>query len=130
MSYIKLFFKTDDQQVSEAPATEHAVTFTLRADQNEVGSWVGLYALADDGYVVSDVTVTPTGDNAAKWQLAEDDGGSPSGSPEAYGDPLELGEVNDTDKSYFWVRAKATDDEEPENDVTVTLVVEGVAAAE
>lgn len=129
MAYIKIFFASDDSQVSEAPATENAVEFTLRADQNEVGSWIKLYALADNGYVVSDVEVTLTGTTAAKWQLAPDVAGDP-GTPEAYGAPLELGEVGDTTKVYFHVRAKATDDEEPANDVTVTLVVEGVAAAE
>lgn len=129
MAYIKIFFAADDVQVSEAPTTTHAVTFTLRADQNEVGSWVKLYGLADNGYVVTETTVTPTGSTEDKWQLAPDDGGNP-GTPEAYGAPLDLGEVGDTTKVYFHVRAKATDDEEPVNDVTVTLEVEGIAAAE
>jgi hypothetical protein len=130
MAYIKMFYTADDTQVSEAPTTTDAVTFTLRADQNEVGEYIGLYVLADDGYVCSAVTVTPTGTTAAKWQLAADDEGNPSASPEAYGAPLALGTVGDTTKVYFHVRAKATEDEEPVNDVTVTLEVDGVAAAE
>lgn len=129
MAYIKLFFASDDSQVSEAPTLTNAVEFTLRADLDEEGSWIKLYALADDGYACSDVVITPTGTTLAKWQLAPDDGGSP-GTPESYGDPLSLGAVNDTDKSYFHVRAKATNDETPVNDDSVTLVVSGVAAAE
>jgi len=129
MAYIKLFKASDDSQVSAAPTTTNAVSFTLRADLNEVGSYQKLYALADDTYVCSTVVVTPTGTTATKWQLAPDDGGNP-GTPEAYGAPLSLGTVNDTDKSYFHIRAKAIDSETPINDVSVTLVVSGIAAAE
>ncbi len=131
MAYIKLFFTSDDTQVEpEGDGVGSPVEFSLRADQNEEGSWVGLYALADDTYVCSSVVVTPTGDTATKWQLAVDDGGNPSGSPEAYGDPISLGEVGDTTKVYFHVRAKAVDTETPANDSSVTLVVSGIAAAE
>ena len=130
MAYIKLFFTDGDQQVSEAPTTTYAVSFTLRADLNEVGAWIGLYAKADNGYSISTVVITPTGTTATKWQLAEDDGYGAPGTPEAYGDPLALGTVNDTDEAVFWVRAKAIDSETPVNDVSVTLVVSGVAGAE
>lgn len=130
MAYIKLFKASDDSQVSASPTTTNAVSFTLRADQNEVGSFQRLYALADNGYVCTTVEITPTGDTATKWQLDSDVTGSPSGSPEAYGDPLSLGTVDDTTKVYFHVRAKATSDETPVNDVTVTLVAGGVASAE
>lgn len=129
MAYIKLFFTADDVQVSVAPTTTNAVTFTLRADENQVGDWIGLYALADSGYVISDVIVTPTGHTAAKWQLAPDDEGDP-GTPEVYGAHLDLGTVGDTTHVPFHVRAKAVDTETPVNDVSVTLVVTGVAAAE
>ena len=129
MAYIKLFFASNDVQVSESPTMTNAVEFTLRADQDEVGSYIKLYALADDGYVCTTVVVTPTGTSAAKWQLAPDNSGSP-GTPEAYGDPIALGTVGDTTKVNFHVRAKATSDESPANDTTVTLVVSGVAAAE
>jgi len=126
-----MFFGDDDVQVSEAPTTTNAVEFTLRADLDEVGSWVELYLKADDGYVLTDgATITPTGDTAAKWQLAPDDSGS-QGTPEDYGDPLVLTDpVADDAESTFWIRAKATNDEVPVNDVTVTLVVTGIASAE
>ncbi len=131
MAYIKLFKASDDSQISEAPTTTNAVSFTLRADLNEVGSWQRLFALADTGYVVSDAEITPTGTTAAKWQLCPDDSGDPDEeNAEAYGATLELGEVGDTTKVYFHARAKATSDETPVNDVSVTLVASGVAAAE
>ncbi len=128
--YIKLFFTSDDVQVSAAPTTTHAVTFTLRADQNEVGTPVELYALADDGYIVDGVTITPTGTTATKWDLAPDSGGSP-GAFGAYGDALSLGDgIGDTTHVPFWIKAKAVDTETPTNDVSVTLVVAGIAKAE
>ncbi|MDV2988577.1 MAG: hypothetical protein P3T54_00225 [Dehalogenimonas sp.] len=130
MGYIKIFKASDDSQVSASPVLTNAVTATLRADQNEIGAFEKLYALADDGYVVSTVVITPTGDNATKVQLDSDNAGSPSGSPEAYGDPLSLGTVGDTTKVYFHVRMKAVDTEDPENDDSVTLEATGVAAAE
>lgn len=136
MAYVKLFFTTlhsGGQVEPEGNGVGNPVEFTLRADLDEVGSWIGLTVKADDGYVIDTVVVTPTGDTAAKWQLCPDDGyGAPDeGSAEDYGDPLTLGDgVNDTEGIDFWVRAKATNDETPVNDVSVTLVVSGVASAE
>ena len=130
MAYIKLYKASNDSEVSSAPTTTNAVTFTLRADQAEEGTAQELYVKADNGYVVDDVTVTPTGAKAAKWALAPDSGGSP-GTYGAYGAALDLGDgCNDTTGISFWVKAKATSDETPINDVSVTLVVAGVASAE
>ena len=130
MAYIKIYKASDDSEVSSAPTTTNAVTFTLRADQSEEGTPIELYVKADNGYVVDDVTITPTGTSATKWALAPDSGGSP-GTYGAYGAALDLGDgCNDTTGISFWVKAKATSDETPINDVSVTLVVAGVAAAE
>ena len=57
MSFIKLYFADDDTQVSESPSLTNAVEFTLRADQNEVGDPIRLYAEADAGYSVADMLV-------------------------------------------------------------------------
>lgn len=130
MAYIKLFRTADDVQVSEAPTTTNAVSFTLRADLNEVGNYIGLYALADNGFSVADAVVIPMGTTATKWQLDSDVAGSPSGTPAAYGNPLSLGTVGDTTHVPFHVRAKAIDTEAPANDVFVTLGVSGIASAE
>ena len=128
MSYIKLFFEDGDTQVSIAPTTTNAVTFTLDASTNEVGTPIQLYALADTGYSIADVVVTPTGTTATKWDLADDDSGSP-GTWETYGDPLALGTVTNSAHVPFWIKAKAIDSETPTNDTSVTLVVSGVASA-
>jgi hypothetical protein len=131
--YIKLYFAANDQEVSEAPTTTHAVEFTLRADQNQIGSWIRLYALAEDDYEVTDTDITIQDSTAVdKWELAQDDSGSPveqGEGEENWGDPLELGTVGDTTKVYFWIRARAVDTETPVNDVSVTLKAEGIAAS-
>lgn len=129
MSYIKVYFAGDDTEVSVAPLTINAVKFILRADQNQVGEWVELYAKADAGYLVTTTIVTPIGTSLTKWQLNADDAGAPSGTPEDYGDPLTLGTVDDDPGVSFWIRAKATDDETPVNDIFVTLSIEGIAEA-
>lgn len=128
MAYIKMFFALDDSQVSEQGVFTNAIEFTLRADLEETDE-VRLYLLADDGYACTGVEVTPTGTTYLKWALAPDNAGVPGGY-EAYGDPLSIGAVGDTTKIYFWAKAKATSDEDPVNDTTVTLNVSGVAAAE
>ena len=130
MAYAKLFFTSGGVQVSAAPATTNPVTFTLRADQNEVGTPVGITAKADSGYTVATgCTITPTGTSAAKWALAPDSGGS-AGTFEAYGAALTLsGTMDNATGIPFWVKAKATSDETPANDTTVTLVLAGVASA-
>jgi hypothetical protein len=130
MAYIKLYKGSDDSEVSGPGTLTNAVTFTLRADLAEEGTAQELYVKADNGYVVDDVTITPTGTSATKWALAPDSGGSP-GTYGAYGAALDLGDgIDDTTGVSFWVKAKATPDETPINDAAITLVVEGIAAAE
>jgi len=44
--HIKMFKASDDSQVSESPTTINVPSFTLRADQNEVGTAEELYVKA------------------------------------------------------------------------------------
>ena len=130
-AYIKMYFASGDVQVSEAPTLTNAVAFTLRADLDEVGTPIKMYVIMDSGYVGSTVVITPTGTTAAKWDMATHDAGEDEPDTwSGYGAAHTIGAVNDTDKAYFWIRAKATNDETPVNDTSVTLVVGGVAAAE
>lgn len=130
MAFIKLYFASDDTQVSESPSLTDAVEFTLRADQNEVGDPIRLYAEADEGYSVATTTVQPVGSTAGRWDLAPDEAGSP-GTFLALGASLSLGTVGagSGGRVYFHARARAVDTEDPVNDSTVTLDVEGVASA-
>jgi len=127
MSYIKLYRASDDSVVSED--SSNPVAFELRADLNEEDE-IRLYAQADSGYQVTDTEVDPTGTTSDKWNLAPDDNGS-TGTYGADGAKIELGTVGDAEgtRVHFWAKAKATDDEDPVNDATVTLEVTGIAEA-
>lgn len=127
--YIKVYKASDDSVVSEAPTLTNAVVINLHVDDATDEDEIRLYVLAEDGYQITSCVITPTGANAAKWALAPDSGGSP-GVYEAYGDPLSLGTIGDTTKVYFWAKAKATVDEDPQNDTSVTHVVLGKAEPE
>ena len=52
------------------------------------------------------VSITDSGD-VTRWQLALDDSGSPSGSPSAYGSPLDFTSEIGSTNVIFWIRAKA-----------------------
>ena len=53
------------------------------------------------------------------WKARQENGGE-------YGESLTLGDgVDDTTGKLFWVKAKATEDEVPHNDLTVTLRASG-----
>ena len=127
MSYIKLYRASDDSQLTEDQT--NPVSYTLRADLNEEDE-KRLYAQADAGYQVTGVEVNPTGTTSEKWNLAPDSSGT-AGTYGADGALIELGTVGDAEgtRVYFWAKAKATDDEDPVNDDSVTLEVTGIAEA-
>ena len=125
MAYITLYFADTDLPVSEAGVFDNPVEFTLRADLNEQKE-MRLYAKADAGFQVTETEVFFEGVNANKWAFAPDAAGAP-GTYLANGARLDLEAVSEP--KYFWVRAEATDDEQPVNDTTVTIEVEGIAEA-
>lgn len=127
--YIKLFKASNNSEVSPAGQFTNSIDFTLRADLEQTGE-IRLYAEADAGYEVTGVDVTPTGTTAAKWALAPDNAGS-AGTYGADGAQIALGTVGAGvgGRVFFWAKAKATVDETPVNDTSVTLNVEGIAGA-
>ena len=142
---LKLYFANDDSLISSIGELANAVELILRADLNEENE-VRLYALNDTGYqttetelslVDSDYRYDPgTGirskdehDDPATltmWALALDIYDE-SGVYEDWGADLELGTVGDTDKVYFWAKAKAIDTEDVKKDVSVALKAEGIS---
>ena len=127
MAYIKLFRASDDSEIPTDQTTP--LSFTLRADLNEDDE-KRIYAQADAGYQVTGVEVNPTGTTSEKWNLAPDSAGT-AGTYGADGALIELGTVGDAEgtRVHFWAKSKATDDEDPVNDDSVTLEVTGVAEA-
>ena len=124
--YFKLFRASNDTELSGAGVFTNDVEFTLRADLNQEDS-VRLYAKANPGYSISTMTITPTGTAAAKWALAPDVAAS-AGTYGAWGAQLALGTVTTTNV-FFWAKARATSDETPVLDSSVTLNAQGIAAA-
>lgn len=126
--YIRLYFAEDGTQISEEGFT-NPVEMRLRSDLSQSAE-VRLYAQADDGYLVTNTRVTPTGGTATQWALAPDN----TGNPGAYGDwgaTLSLGDVGagEGGRVYFWAKARATPEEGVQTDTSVTFEVDGVAEA-
>ena len=98
----------------------------LNAADNEESSVIKLAVRCDEGYATdADTVITPTGTTAAKWALALDSEGS-AGTFGDYGAALTITATIDDTNTIFWAKAKATSDESPATDTTVTL--EGTCA--
>lgn len=126
MSQLKLYFASNDTQISESPSEVNAVEVTLRADLEESDS-VRLYAKCDAGYKATGTTIIITGTNAAQWEIAPDNAGS-AGTYVAGSTGISVGEVT-ASATYFWVRASALNTEAIQKDVTVKVRAEGVGEA-
>ena len=127
-----MHFAETDTIVSEEGEFENAVKFTLRSDLSPgEGSHdqVRLYAMAQEGYLITSTYVVPVGDTSNFWQLALDNNEEPA-EYEELGYPLELNNVGyGEQKVYFWAKARTTIDEEPINDISVILQLHGIAEA-
>ena len=121
---------TNGTLVSEAGAQTSPIEIgQLNATNNEVSTDQKLAIRCDTGFVTSgDTTITPTGTTAAKWALAPDDAGS-AGTYGSYGAVLTVSSAIDATNTIFWAKAKATSDESPVNDVSVSLRVSAIIAA-
>lgn len=126
MSQLKIYFASNDVQVSEAPTETNAVEVTLRADLEESDS-VRLYAKCDAGYKATGTTVVLTGASVARWEVAPDSTGS-AGTYVAGSTGISLGEVT-TAATYFWVKASSLNTESIQKDVTVRVRAEGIGEA-
>jgi hypothetical protein len=127
MSFLTMYFASDNEAVSQNQS--NPVTFTLRADLEETDE-VRLYLETDTGFINNDTEIEITGTTGSQWSLALDDNESP-GTYGDWGDPLDIGTVEQgtAGRVFFWARARATDDEEPANDTTVTLRATGITGA-
>ncbi len=130
MDYVKLYDAETEEEMSQAGEFENTVSLILRADlYPDQGSYDSrrLYLEAEEDYYVDEVKVKPVGEHSERWQLAPDVSNN-EGAYEAGGEELELGMVgHGSNRVYFWAKAQALDSELPENDVTVTLKVSGIA---
>ena len=115
---------TDGTLISENTEL-NPISVTLNASNNEISSNIKLALRCETGYLtVGDLIITPTGDSASKWALSLD-----GITFEAYGDPLTITSVIDATNTIFYVKARATSDETPVNDVSTDLIVSCIIGA-
>lgn len=125
MEYLKLYFAADNSEVSPPATFINHIQFVLRADLQETDQ-VRLYVEVLEGYKVTNAQVAPQGMTTDKWAFALDVGGEP-GEYGQWDEPIDLGDI--VSKTYFWAKARSTNDEPAKNDSTVRVKIDGLAEA-
>lgn len=121
--------QTNGVLVSSGTGLSPITTGVLRADLNEVSANIKLAVRCDSGYETSgNTTISLVGNTANKWALAPDSSGNP-GTWKNYGESLVITSKVGATNTIFWARAKATDDELPIKDTTVSVKAEAVITA-
>ena len=117
---------TDGTQVSTDGANTSPITATLDASKSESAT-VKCAIRCETGYkVVGDVTIAPTGTNAAKWLVAYDSTATADAAPadSKFGTSATISGVAAANV-IFWVKATSSIDEDPANDTTVKIQATG-----
>lgn len=110
---------TDGTEVTEGTGTARITFGPLNATDNEVSAVLTLAIRAEAGYITGAVTtITPSGTHAAKLALSAD-----NVTWGAYGAALTLAAGIGAANKLFYIKAKATDDETPQNDTALGLAV-------
>jgi hypothetical protein len=119
--YIGMYFAGSEQLVSSEDMT-NPIQLNLRTDLEEEDE-IRLYLEAEPNYQVQDVIVSIEGITSDMWALAADDK-----VYNPYGSEINLGLVGngETNRIYFWAKAKTVNTETPKKDVSVNLMVNGV----
>lgn len=115
MAYINVF--RGAQQISEGDGSNPLVVGPLNASVGEVSAPIELDVKCEAGFkTYGDTTISFVGTTAAKWEICATETGT-------YGStlviPTEIGEAG----TKFYVKARATSDENPVNDVSVDIRV-------
>ena len=117
---------TDGTQVSTDGANTSPITVTLDASKAESAK-IKCAIRCETGYnVVGDVSIAPTGTNAAKWAVAYDSTATADTAPDdsKFGATATISNVAVTNV-IFWVKATSSTDEDPSNDTTVKILATG-----
>lgn len=137
MAYIHVYKGTvtqggiDGTKVSEGTETA-PVSVTLNATNNEVSSPIKLALRCEAGYQTTgavDVSLVDDGSgNASKWKIILVDGTDTTPSQTQtdnaiYGGAISIADVIGTGNYIIWAIAKATNDEDPQNDESVDIQV-------
>lgn len=117
---------TDGTQVSTDGANTSPIAATLDASKAESAK-IKCAIRCETGYhVVGDVTLAPTGTNAAKWSVAYDSTATADTAPDdgKFGASATIPNVAAANV-IFWVKATSSADEDPANDTTVKIQAQG-----
>lgn len=134
MAYIHLYQGnptaggTNGTAVSEDNSGSQAVSFTLNATNNEIGAAMKLALRCDAGYQTQsgqNTVVSFIGGTNSKWEVADDNAGSPGTWSSSLTISAQIGATN----KIIWVRARATSDETPVNDTSVDIKVDATIEA-
>jgi hypothetical protein len=98
------------------------------------GSWIKLAVRCDAGYeTVEDssrharISIVDSA-KVTMWQLAPDNSGQ-AGTPQDWGEPLDILTKIGATNTIFWVRARVAHTEEPANDTSVDIQVAATIGA-
>lgn len=112
MQYLKLFYNnvevTEEKPLKVGP---------LNASDNEESDAMAVTLKVEEGFsTFGDTTVSFEGTTAEKWSVCATESGD-------YASTLTLSEVVSSAGVTFYVKAKATEEEQPSNDISVKVKV-------
>jgi hypothetical protein len=129
MAYIHVFQgnvsanAVDGLMVSEGTKENPIITAEIDATFGAETRPIKLALRVDAGYVTSGETkLQAVGESAKKWAFASDQQGEPGGFL-GYGEPFILKEPIGNANKVFWLKARASADEQPQADSRVTIAV-------
>ena len=119
--YINLY--KDGQIISQGDGSNPLTVGPLNATENEVSAPIAVEVKCETGFATTGNTVLSfTGSSAAKWSICATEAGT-------YEETLTIATSITTTATTVYVKAKATSDEAPSNDVAVDISLTAVIQA-
>ncbi len=113
----------NDQLISEGDLSNPLVVGPLNASDNEVSSAIPVVLKCDSGYkTLGNTSVSFEGTTASKWTICKTEAGN-------YSSTLSITDEITSTGTTVYVKAKATQEEMPVNDTSVTIKIQTVIQA-
>jgi len=143
MSNIKIYNNnptaggTDGNLVSSTDGSNPIISDGINVPESgyQEGEWIKLAVRCDEYYKTVEqnarharLTIEDS-NHVDKWQLAPDDNGA-AGTPEDWGQPLDINVEIVNENHIFWTRARAHETEGPVNDASVGIEVGALISAQ
>lgn len=112
MQYLKLFY--NETEITEGNPLKVG---PLNASNNEESEAMAVTLKVEEGFsTLGDTVVSFEGETSAKWSVCATEGGD-------YESTLTLSEVVSSAGVNFYVKARATEEEQPANDTSVNIKI-------